>query len=318
MPLAKLTCPKCRATLRPAKPVPEGKSIKCPKCEEIFKAGETAADAQARTATQAKKPAETSAAKAGDDEEAATYSVLRDEEAERREQERERRKQRKKRKRARDQDEDEDEEEEEEEEEEDLATELLRNLKSSDPRGPAQEIVVRPSNWLLRTGLVGFFGWAITFVVFMLPIAFPNIESKEEENPFQAPAQKDKKKEDEKKKAEEKDLAKQIQRQAWSVVLFVFVLLLGLVQAALIAYGAVKLQGLESYKWGMTSCILTIFPLYMVPLWTFLWWLFDWFVDDYPWGFACVVFAWGPLVGGLCLKEVLRPEVKAGFEYHPD
>jgi hypothetical protein len=318
MPLAKLTCPKCRATLKPAKPVPEGKSIKCPKCEEIFKAGETAADTRTRTGVQAKKPAEASTAKAPEeDEEAATYAVMRDEEMEKREEERERRKQRKKRKRARDEDEDED-EEEDEEEEEDLATELLRNLKSSDPRGPAQEIVVRPSNWLLRTGLVGFFGWVITFIVFIIPVVFPNIESKEEENPFQAPVAKDKDKDKDKKKAEEKDLAKQIQKQAWSVVLFVFVLLLGLTQAALIAYGAVKLQGLESYRWGMASCILTILPLYMVPLWTFLWWLFDWFVDDYPWGFACVVFAWGPLVGGLCLKEVLRPEVKAGFDYHPD
>src|SRR5262245_32614394 len=29
-------CPKCGATLRPGKPIPAGKKIKCPKCENIF------------------------------------------------------------------------------------------------------------------------------------------------------------------------------------------------------------------------------------------------------------------------------------------
>src|SRR5262249_9153012 len=36
MLLAKLTCPRCRAVLKPAKPVESGKTIKCPKCEELF------------------------------------------------------------------------------------------------------------------------------------------------------------------------------------------------------------------------------------------------------------------------------------------
>src|SRR5947209_455540 len=38
MPVAKLTCPECSAVLKPAKPVPEGKKIKCPKCGTIFEA----------------------------------------------------------------------------------------------------------------------------------------------------------------------------------------------------------------------------------------------------------------------------------------
>src|SRR5439155_21717620 len=40
MPVAKLTCPKCKSILRPAKPLPSGKTVKCPKCGTVFKAVE--------------------------------------------------------------------------------------------------------------------------------------------------------------------------------------------------------------------------------------------------------------------------------------
>ena len=85
MPLAKFNCPKCRATLKPAKPVPEGKQVKCPKCQTAFKAGETAAP------QDEPKPAE---------EEVATYGVVKDEAEERKKAEEEARKQRKLKKEA--------------------------------------------------------------------------------------------------------------------------------------------------------------------------------------------------------------------------
>jgi len=34
--MAVYKCPKCSATLKPANPIPAGKKIKCPKCEQIF------------------------------------------------------------------------------------------------------------------------------------------------------------------------------------------------------------------------------------------------------------------------------------------
>src|SRR5438034_866158 len=39
MAVTTLTCPSCRATLRPASEIPAGKRIKCPKCNKIFTVG---------------------------------------------------------------------------------------------------------------------------------------------------------------------------------------------------------------------------------------------------------------------------------------
>jgi predicted Zn finger-like uncharacterized protein len=39
MAVTKLTCPECSTVLRPAKPVPAGKKVKCPRCDTVFEAG---------------------------------------------------------------------------------------------------------------------------------------------------------------------------------------------------------------------------------------------------------------------------------------
>src|SRR6185312_9670681 len=36
MATARITCPDCKSVLRPAKPVPDGKKVKCPKCGNLF------------------------------------------------------------------------------------------------------------------------------------------------------------------------------------------------------------------------------------------------------------------------------------------
>lgn len=36
MATARITCPDCKSVLRPAKPVPDGKKVKCPKCGNVF------------------------------------------------------------------------------------------------------------------------------------------------------------------------------------------------------------------------------------------------------------------------------------------
>jgi predicted Zn finger-like uncharacterized protein len=77
MPLAKLVCPKCRAVLKPAKPVPEGKTVKCPKCEETFTAGGKAAEENAKGAAKKSSPAKPDPDE--EENEAATYAVLKDE-----------------------------------------------------------------------------------------------------------------------------------------------------------------------------------------------------------------------------------------------
>ncbi len=386
MALAKLTCPKCRATLKPAKPVPEGKTVKCPKCEETFKAGENGAEAPA------KKPAAAAAsAPAADDDDdgAGTYAVVRDEEEERQKaakEERERRKRLKARRRARGEDveDDEDEDEDEDDGEYDLARELMRNLKARDPRGVAQETVVRPANWLLMTALLGFFGWVLYFIVFMLPIAFPN----KEEGGEQAAAQAGKVTVDQKildairddgglpfatvrqldplkgkqfgsheeflkaaSKLMDKDDMASVSKATrrffgksdkythwwstetildesntpWSVLLFVFVLLLGVVQAGIMAIASTKIQSLESYRWGITGMITCLIPLTSFPLFVFLTAMLDlldsgleagW--DEITWVMALVAFLIGPIVGAIGLRALTRPHVRPGFEYKPD
>jgi predicted Zn finger-like uncharacterized protein len=345
MPLAKLTCPHCRTTLKPAKPVPEGKTVKCPKCGETFKAGETETGSRpaARTKSDAaaKKPtaaaAASKAAPDDDDDGGAIYGVVKDEAEERRKAEvEERRRRRKRRKLARGED-GEDDEDEDEEDKDDLTAHLLKSLKSKDPRGPAQETVVRPANWLLRTALLGFFGWVFYFIAFMLPVAFPTYEKKEDAYSQMAKEIDAKEKTNAKDKKESKEIihwwsAESIlhggdpQRPdtvAWSVVLFLFVLMLGVVQSAIIAAASMKMQSLESYKWAVWGCILAIIPLMMVPWWVLLTATFD-LLDsvfefgETAWMYAAVLFLWGPMVGGLCLSKVLQKHVRPGFEYKPD
>src|SRR2546428_8720790 len=36
MAVAKIDCPECGATLKPAKPLRPGKKVRCPKCDNVF------------------------------------------------------------------------------------------------------------------------------------------------------------------------------------------------------------------------------------------------------------------------------------------
>src|SRR5207247_632211 len=36
MAVAKIDCPECGATLKPAKPLTPGKKVRCPKCDNVF------------------------------------------------------------------------------------------------------------------------------------------------------------------------------------------------------------------------------------------------------------------------------------------
>jgi hypothetical protein len=317
MLLAKITCPKCKATLKPAKPVPEGKTVKCPKCEETFKAGGKSAEDEA----PAKKSAPVE-----EQEEAETYGIIKDDAEEKKKAAAEERKRRKKkRKRAGEDFDDEDEDEGDEgEEEEDIAAQYLKNLKPKDPRGAAQEAVVAPANWLLRTALLGFFGWVFYFGAFMLPIAFPNIENKEDVNAVAAKEEKAKAKKQAVHWWSAETILKE-ENMPWSVLLFVFALLVGLAQSGVIANASVKMQGLESYKWSLWGCILAMIPLVTFPWVVFITYvldLFDWLIEldfgETCWMVGLAALAWGPLVGGLCLRQFLQPQVKPGFDYKPE
>ena len=62
MAVIKITCPECQSVLRPAKPVPAGKTVKCPECGNRFTVSEDELEAPA----QKPKKANTDTAAAGD------------------------------------------------------------------------------------------------------------------------------------------------------------------------------------------------------------------------------------------------------------
>src|SRR5688572_16951252 len=75
MAAVKYTCPKCKATLRPARAVPAGKKIKCPKCETVFAPPASAAEEVAVQPAAAVSPASGGAGPA-DEDELETYGFL--------------------------------------------------------------------------------------------------------------------------------------------------------------------------------------------------------------------------------------------------
>lgn len=309
---ATLSCPHCDSTLRPVKPVPAGKKVKCPKCGKPF-------TAPADDGAAAKKPAAVAAAKP--DESAATYTVAHDPEEEARKAAEEARKAR--RRRRLEEEEDDDEEHDEDDDADDIVSQYLKNVKSKDPRGAAQEQVVNPSNWLLRTALLGFFGWAILFIVFMIPVAFPTRERGPDKDKYGNPiVEKKEEKKDEDKKEPVFSLKMIVDQAAEEnygpIAGFVAALLLGLVQACLIAVGSVKMNSLESRSWSLFSSSLAILPLHALPAYYLLWTVLEWILDDAAMFAGLLILLWGPLVGISCLTVLKKPDVRAGYEYRPD
>jgi hypothetical protein len=307
MPLAKLTCPECKAVLKPAKPVQEGKTVKCPKCEASFTAGGD----DAAPASKEKAKATTTES---EEESGGIYGVV-ETDADKK------KKDSPKKKRRRSDDDDEDDGDDEQPEESDPVKELLRNLKAADPRGPAQEIIVKPSNWLMRIGGVGFFSWVGCFIVFLIPIIFPPPPDKPDENAV-APVEKK-----EEKKAGEQPPGPSMKviagRTLWRVIFLTCFFFPGIIQGGLIAYGAAKVQSMESRGWGIAAAIIAIFPLHSLPIFwlsMFLFALLAIFLDMVAvWGLVPPLFflAWGPAYGIWSLIQFLKPEVKLGFEYKP-
>ena len=87
MALTKLSCPHCGAVMKPARPIPEGKTVKCPKCDRPFKVGaeppagppESAITSKGAARSPSGTSPKATAAKASDDE-GGIYAVIKDEE----------------------------------------------------------------------------------------------------------------------------------------------------------------------------------------------------------------------------------------------
>jgi hypothetical protein len=180
MLVTKLCCPNCKTILRPAKPLPVGKKVKCPKCSNDFTAADGDADKPAAAAGNAapaakdkaaaapkKKADKPAAKKAGpakpaeetvEEDSAGTYGIV-----------------------AADRPKTEEDLENEDEDGEDNEGKVsfVPDHSIKDLRGPAQALIMRPSNLLISNGVVGFFGWVILFIIMILPVVFPVLEDED-------------------------------------------------------------------------------------------------------------------------------------------
>jgi DNA-directed RNA polymerase subunit M/transcription elongation factor TFIIS len=197
MPLDQLRCPKCKAILKPAKPIPEGQKIKCSKCGVVFVAksdsqGDAAAKkrpaassdkvaaAPTKGATGASSgPTPPSVDKSEEEGGLGTYGFAAGEEPVLKPPEPPLEKKKKKKRlededddEYEDEDEDEDEDEEDEEEIDPVLEMYLKVNKSNNPKGPATSLITQPSNFLIIThGLLALLQ-VLAFTFWIFPIIF--------------------------------------------------------------------------------------------------------------------------------------------------
>ncbi|HKA07297.1 MAG TPA: hypothetical protein VKD71_08575 [Gemmataceae bacterium] len=139
--MPKYQCPECEAFLRRAEAIPEGKKIRCPKCEAVFPARAMSDD------EPAEEPAGYAVAGAApppkvpiaDDENSDPYSVIK---------------------------------ETGDEVKPEIFLGSLRDRFAKSKIGPAMYKTVIPSNWLLRLGLFSCSCAVIMFIIGLWPIVF--------------------------------------------------------------------------------------------------------------------------------------------------
>ena len=207
------TNPECGVTLKTPNRVQVGKSVKCPKCGKMFvpEPGTKAAAAESDALKLADEPAKPGTAPPAakpfvddDDEDAASvkkgYGVIAETKAEK----------------------------EEAEKNKPTFTEVQDKFKRS-ARGPAQSLLVMPSNLLTLEGILTcVFGIGL-FVVGMWPLVFNDAPPGEEE-------------------LEE-------------AIVFMMLGVVTLFWGAMLCFGASQMQELASYPWAMVGAIMGIAPL---------------------------------------------------------
>jgi predicted Zn finger-like uncharacterized protein len=339
MPSTQITCPECNASLKTSQPIPDGKRVKCPKCGAVFaapgavviggaradtrpaRAGADHAAAGARKKGPARPPAPGPASKPDDDEdEGGTYRVIKPAD-------------------------------EEEEEKPDIT--YVPDTSIKDLRGPAQAAIIGPSNHLILIAALGCAMNVIAFVAWLWPFIFSeylidhadyldkyyrqkiaNTSDSNERGALQARIRQFQGATPERSSLSEEDraeLGKAERAEAQRRILWMAACVLGLVYCATMTVGAIKMQHLESYAWGMTACIMSIVPIASVGGFMMVGWLLisqlskmvlDAIVPDvgdmlqYAWLGAMGL--WNVGIGIWALTVMRQPDVVAGFEYRPD
>lgn len=326
MASARITCPDCKSTLRPATPVPDGKKVKCPKCGNVFtspglveveeelprkkvpakKAPKKKEKAVAKKAGAAKPPAKKSDFD-DDDEGGGIYTFAGATKTG--------------------------------EEEDKPEINYAPDMSIKDLRGPAQEAVVKPSNLIMLIGglsalsnifLICWSFWPMVFsetVVDYDKVLRKYYTEKQDKNAVQRI---DSYKEW--KDVNEKDQA--IVQEANEEAIYGFPLgrlwmmggfILLLIYNGIVIMGAVKMQNLESRRWGIASSIMMLLPmasgglgsLFAVAI--FFLEQMTGFLGDvtqfYAIVLAVVAYLASLSVGAISLRVLFSQAVIDGFEY---
>ena len=165
MAVSKMICPECEKVLRPAKPVAEGKSVTCPQCGARFRAPAEDLDLAMTEPKPKKKSSKSSAGKGkdlsnkdkvksskgspapaapakgfeDDEDGGGTYGLIKEGDGEGNQQK----------------------------------INYAPDTSLKDLRGPAQEAVMPPTNMLILTAALGFFGWLGFIIALLIPTLLP-------------------------------------------------------------------------------------------------------------------------------------------------
>jgi hypothetical protein len=219
-----------------------------------------------------------------------------------------------------------------------------------DLRGPAQEAIIKSSNFLIGAGVGGFIGWITLFVMFAIPVVFPidkDEGTKDNAKPIlkiqrslgwigqpfdsslQAPVGAKKEKENVSLyQFMGNDFRALVFYPWYTFLLLMTPILFGMVYTSLQTFGVVRAQNLESRPWGIAASIMAMIPISIgglsMVVCMFISFLFNMIVDEQDtvnmvvYG-ASGLIALAHIVGGaLCLKVLMQEDVIKGFEYVPD
>ena len=323
-----------QSVLRPAKPVPPGKTVKCPECGNRFTASEenrrsplrkpkkaghrggrrAQAEEAGRRKASPKRPAAKSrqadrVAEGDDDEEGGTYGFVDPVETE---------------------------------DKPDI--EYAPDMSIKDLRGPAQSALVRPTNMMILVGGLGFLvGWRLLLLI-LIPALTPIERTRRQVQTIQAgdragtrpgghPRRKRPAGGDEKRPQPEVH-ARNLRRQHRGVrpldavpgPLALPPIFVGMVYCGFLTFGAVKVQNLEGHGWGIASCVMLMIPLlnsfgFMASTGLLIKFVVGMVSDDPRFVYQCVISlmsletlaAIGVGVWGL--TTLLSEKVVKGFEY---
>lgn len=328
MASTRLTCPECNAVLKPAQPVPDGKRVKCPKCQSIFTAPglvsveeEPEEAAQPKTKARNKAAAKPAKAKAPakeepkpakapdpprtvgtDEDDGGTYGLL------------------------------------DKPGDETAGPEIdhVPDTSIKDLRGPAQAAIVVPSNWVLLVGALGailaVFSVCYSFWPFVFSEHLLN-HMDELQNYYNKKGGVDAKKNIDKIPKERKNLKKEElaivedledDERMWRIIWIITFVLVALYDGV-ICLGAVRVQNMESRTWGLVASVMTIIPAgaggFMFLVWLIFKPILENLFDDegtakaYSIGLVVVVGLAAAGIGTWLLRTLMKQEVIEGFEY---